>query len=76
MAWFKRLYDPIILPSQCRLLILRDAAEYIAVLPPAERNTARWKVATESLNAGRRNRRLNRAGPHCGNDGAQSSGRD
>jgi hypothetical protein len=49
MAWFKRFYDPIVLPNQCRLMTLRDAAEYIAALPPAERHAARWQIAMESL---------------------------
>jgi len=33
MPWFKRLYDPIVLPDGRKLLTLRDAAEYITELP-------------------------------------------
>jgi hypothetical protein len=29
MPWFKRFYDPVILPDDRKLLTLRDAAEYI-----------------------------------------------
>jgi hypothetical protein len=29
MAWFKRFYDPIVLPDGRESLTLRDAAEYI-----------------------------------------------
>ena len=36
MAWFKRFYDPIILPDGRKLLTLGDAAEYIAAMPKAE----------------------------------------
>jgi hypothetical protein len=35
MAWFKRFYDPIILPDGRKLLTQRDAAEYITALPGA-----------------------------------------
>jgi hypothetical protein len=49
MAWFKRFYDPIILPDRRKLLTLRDAAEYIAALPKAEHNAADWQVAMETL---------------------------
>lgn len=49
MVWFKRFYDPIMLPDGRSLLTLRDAAEYIIALPAQERETARWQVALESL---------------------------
>jgi hypothetical protein len=40
MAWFKRFYDPIILPDGRKLLTLRDAAEYITTRPKAEHDAA------------------------------------
>ena len=49
MAWFKRFYDPIILPDGRKLLTLRDAAEYITALPKAEQDAADWQVAMETL---------------------------
>ena len=49
MAWFKRFYDPIILPDGRELLTLRDAAEYITALPKAEHDAADWQVAMEAL---------------------------
>jgi hypothetical protein len=49
MAWFKRFYDPIILPDGRKLLTYRDAAEYIAALPQAEHDEADWQVAMETL---------------------------
>src|SRR5258708_23630523 len=49
MAWFKRFYDPIILPDGRELLTLRDAAEYISALPKAEHDAADWQVAKETL---------------------------
>jgi hypothetical protein len=49
MAWFKRFYDPIILPDGRKLLTLRDAAEYITALPKTEHDAADWQVAMETL---------------------------
>jgi hypothetical protein len=49
MAWFKRFYDPIILPDGRRLLTYRDAAEYITALPRAEHDAADWQLAMETL---------------------------
>jgi hypothetical protein len=49
MAWFKRFYDPIILPDGRKLLTYRDAAEYITALPKAEQDAADWQIAMESL---------------------------
>jgi len=49
MAWFKRFYDPIILPNGRELLTLRDAADYITALPKAEHDAADWQVAMETL---------------------------
>ena len=49
MVWFKRFYDPIILPDGRRLLTYRDAAEYIAALPKAEHDAADWQLAMETL---------------------------
>ena len=44
MAWFKRFYDPIVLPDGRKLLTLRDAAEYITALPKAEHGAADWQM--------------------------------
>jgi hypothetical protein len=49
MAWFKRFYDPIILPDGRKLLTYRDAAEYIAALPRVEHDAADWQIAMEAL---------------------------
>jgi hypothetical protein len=49
MAWFKRFYDPIVLPDGRTLLTLRDAAEYITALPKAGHDAADWQVAMETL---------------------------
>jgi hypothetical protein len=49
MAWFKRLYDPIILPDGRTLLTLRDAAEYITALPKAKHDAEAWQTAMEVL---------------------------
>ena len=49
MAWFKRFYDPIILPNGRKLLTYRDAAEYITALPKAEQDSADWQIAMETL---------------------------
>ena len=49
MAWFKRFYDPIVLPDERKLLTLRNAAEYITALPKAEHDAADWQVAMETL---------------------------
>ena len=49
MVWFKRFYDPIVLPDGRELLTMRDAAEYIAALPKAEHDAADWQVAMETL---------------------------
>jgi hypothetical protein len=49
MAWFKRFYDPIILPDGRKLLTYRDAAEYITALPKAEQDAADWLIAMETL---------------------------
>ena len=49
MVWFKRFFDPIVLPDGRELLTLRDAAEYITELPKAEHDAADWQVAMETL---------------------------
>ena len=49
MPWFKRFYDPIVLPDGRKLLTLRDAAEYITALPKAQHDAADWQVAMETL---------------------------
>jgi hypothetical protein len=49
MPWFKRFYDPIILPDGRELRTYRDAAEYISALPKAEQDAADWQIAMETL---------------------------
>ena len=49
MAWFKRFYDPIILPDGRKLQTYREAAEYITALPKAEQDAAEWQIAMETL---------------------------
>ena len=49
MAWFKRFYEPIILPDGHTLRTYRDAAEYITALPKAEQDAAEWLIAMETL---------------------------
>ena len=49
MAWFKRFYDPIILPDGRKLRTYRDAAEYITALPKAEQDAPDWQIAMETL---------------------------
>ena len=49
MAWFKRFYDPIILPDGRKLQTYREAAEYITALPKAEQDAAEWQMAMETL---------------------------
>jgi hypothetical protein len=49
MAWFKRFYDPIILPDGRKLLTYRYAAEYITALPKAEQDAPDWQIAMETL---------------------------
>jgi hypothetical protein len=46
MAWFKRFYDPIVLPDGRTLLTLRDAAEYITALPKAGHDAAARQACT------------------------------
>jgi hypothetical protein len=49
MAWFKRFYDPIILPDGRELRTYRDAAEYISALSKSEQDAADWQIAMETL---------------------------
>jgi hypothetical protein len=49
MSWFKRFYDPVVLPDGRKLLTYRDAAEYITALPKAEQDAADWLIAMETL---------------------------
>jgi hypothetical protein len=41
--------DPIELPDGCKLLTLRDAAEYVTKLPKAEHTAPEWQAAMEAL---------------------------
>ena len=49
MVWFKRFYDPIILPDGRELDTLRDAVHFITELPKVEHDTAEWQLAMEAL---------------------------
>jgi len=49
MVWFKRFYDPIILPDGRQLDTLRDAVHFITELPKVEHDTAEWQLAMEAL---------------------------
>ena len=49
MAWFKRFYDPIILPDGRKLLTLGEAAQYITDLPQTVKRAAEWRIAMEAL---------------------------
>jgi hypothetical protein len=47
--WSKRFFDPIPVPSRAPLRTLRDAAQFILALPPAEQRETRWQVAASVL---------------------------
>jgi hypothetical protein len=49
MAWFKRFYDPIILPDGRTLRTYREAADFVAALPKADQDAAAWLIAMETL---------------------------
>jgi hypothetical protein len=48
MLWFKRFYDPIVLPDP-RVLTPLDVVEYIIALPKTKHDAADWQVAMEVL---------------------------
>jgi hypothetical protein len=47
--WSAEFEDPIELPDGCKLLTLRDAAEYVTKLPKAEHTAPEWQAAMEAL---------------------------
>src|SRR6516164_11141298 len=49
MSWSRAFDDPILLPDGCMLCTLRDAGEYIQVLPRAKYKQPEWEVAAEIL---------------------------
>ena len=48
-GWQRRFEDPIMLPDGQKLLILRDAADYITSLPKKESDLPEWQAAIEVL---------------------------
>jgi hypothetical protein len=48
-GWSTPFEDPISLPSGRQLVTLKDAANYIMMLPKAEQKLAQWQAATEAL---------------------------
>ena len=49
MSWDQPFFDSIKLPSGCKLVTLRDAANYIVRLPKAEQQLPEWQTAAEVL---------------------------
>jgi hypothetical protein len=49
MPWSARFDDPIPLPRGRQFVTLRDAAEYITMLPKAEHDAPEWQTAMEAL---------------------------
>ena len=49
MPWSTAFDDPISLPDGRRLSPLRDAADFIIAMPPAEHAITEWQVAMEAL---------------------------
>ena len=49
MPWSTAFDDPISLPDGRRLSPLRDAADFIIAMPPAEHAVTEWQVAMEAL---------------------------
>jgi hypothetical protein len=48
-AWTRAFEDPILLPSDRKLVTLLDAATYATKLPKKEADTAAWQAAIEGL---------------------------
>ncbi len=46
--WSRAFIDPIILLDGRELSTLRDAAEYVAALPPREHDRPRWRAVEVS----------------------------
>lgn len=49
MGWSSTFEEPIVLPGGGKLVTLRDAGEYIAVLPKKEHATPEWQAAMQAL---------------------------
>jgi hypothetical protein len=49
MSWKRPFDDPINLPSERKLVTLRDAALYITKLPKAEHDADEWQAAMQAL---------------------------
>ena len=47
--WSRRFDDPIPVPCRAPLRTLRDAAQYVLALPPAEQRETRWQTAASVL---------------------------
>jgi len=48
-SWQREFEDPIRLPDGRKLVMLRDAADYITGLPKKESDLPDWQVAMEAL---------------------------
>ena len=48
-SWQRKFEDPIPLPDGRKLVMLRDAADYITGLPKKESDLPDWQVAMEAL---------------------------
>jgi hypothetical protein len=49
VSWDQQFFDPIMLPSGRKLVMLRDAALYITKLPKAEHDAEEWQAAMQAL---------------------------
>ncbi len=48
-GWWPRIRRAIALPDGGKLVLLRDAANYITALPAKEATLAKWQAAIEAL---------------------------
>jgi hypothetical protein len=48
-GWGRKFNEPITLPEGRRLIVLRDAADYITGLPRVEAELPEWQAAIEAL---------------------------
>ncbi|WP_165421536.1 hypothetical protein [Bradyrhizobium sp. Leo170] len=48
-GWGRKFDEPITLPDGQRLVVLRDAANYITKLPKKESDLPEWQAAIEAL---------------------------
>jgi hypothetical protein len=49
IGWSREFDEPIALPDGGKLVVLRDAANYITALPAKEAALAEWQAAIEAL---------------------------